>query len=205
MIETRESVSSNSTWHEFGQTRQTERMIVMNTTEHNQYGSKPLRIMLPINAKEDSRWGAQYAVRRHSEGTPLEVVLLNIGEPITQWQVLRFRKQQEIADFQSQRAQAFIEEASQVLLAENIPFRGIFKQGDIVFSILDAAEELNCDEIVMPKPKQGVMKLFSRDIALDIQRRQRGAHVVLVNKDGRPDRRSAAYAKQPSLRLFRSC
>ena len=176
----------------------------MNTSESYEYSARPLRIMVPINANDDSRWGLQYAVRRQIEGARLEVVLLNVGEPVTQWQVLRFRTQQEIADFQARRAQAFIEDASRILFAGDIPFRGIFRQGKIVFSILDAAEELICTEIVMPKPAPGVMKLFSRNIALNVQERKRSVHVVLVNHEGRPDRSAARHAKQSGLRLFRS-
>ena len=47
--------------------------------------------LLPINANADSRWGVRYALQRQLEGTPVEVVLLNVGEFVTQWQVLRFR------------------------------------------------------------------------------------------------------------------
>jgi len=156
-------------------------MSTLNRTEAN---AKALRILLPINASEDSRWGIQYALRRHREGSQLEVVLLNIGEPVTQWQVLRFRTQQEVAQFQSDRAQAFIEEASQLLAAENIPSRGIFKQGELVFSILDTAEELDCDEIVMPEPNRGMSSFFSSDIVSQVQHQQRGIPVVVVNSEG---------------------
>lgn len=36
----------------------------------------------------------------------------NVGEPVNQWQVLRFRTQQEVSQFQSESAQAFIEDAA---------------------------------------------------------------------------------------------
>ena len=156
----------------------------MNTSDQIRVKTELLRILVPISAKEDSRWGIQYALRRHHEGTPLEVILLNVGESITQWQVLRFRTQQEITQFQSERAQAFIEEATEFLTKENIPCRGIFKQGDIVFSILDTAEELDCDEIVMPTPKKWAGSFITRDIALDVQLRQRGVPVVFVDNKG---------------------
>jgi len=67
---------------------------------------------------------------------------------------LSSRTQQEIAQFQSERAQAFIEEAIVPLVAAQIPCRGFFKRGNIVFSILDTAEELDCHEIAMPVPKR---------------------------------------------------
>ena len=100
--------------------------------------------------------------------------------------MLRFRTQQEIAQFQSERAQAFIEEAVRPLAAASIPCRGFFKQGDVVFSILDTAEELDCDEIAMPVPKKGFMSHFSCDIVHAVKRRQRDVPVIAVSSDGMP-------------------
>ncbi len=148
--------------------------------------AKPLRLLVPINANQDSRWGVEYALRCHRQGLAVEVVLLNVGEPITQWEVLRFRTQQEIEQFQSERAQAFIEEASQPLAANEIACRGLFKQGKLVFSILDTAEELDCDEIVMPASKPWLACLFSSDVVSTVVHQQRGIPVVLVNGLGDP-------------------
>jgi hypothetical protein len=149
-------------------------------------GNRLLRILVPVNANEDSRWGVQYALCRHHEGRELEVVFLNVGEPITQWEVLRFRTQVEISQFQSERAQAFIEEASARLNAENIPCRGYFKQGNVVFSILDTAEELACDEIAMPKPSSCLLQWLSNNVSLTVKRQQRTVPVVFVDQAGAP-------------------
>lgn len=147
-------------------------------------GNQLLRILVPVNANEDSRWGIHYALRRHQEGRELEVILLNVGEPITQWEVLRFRTQVEISQFQSERAQAFIEEASAPLNAESILCRGYFKQGNVVFSILDFAEELACDEIAMPRPSNCLLQWLSNNISLTVKRQQRTVPVVFVDQAG---------------------
>lgn len=158
----------------------------MNTFEHATGQPKPLRLLIPINANADSRWGVRYALQRHLEGAAVEVILLNVGEIVTQWQVLRFRTQQEVAQFQSERAQAFIDEAGALLAAENIPYRGVFKQGDVVFSILDAAEEFDCDEIAMPAPQPGLSQLFSRAIVAGVARQQSNIPLVMVDREGLP-------------------
>lgn len=157
---------------------------VMSEKDRTGTAQRRLRLLVPINANEDSRWGVTYALRLHDEGRDVEVCFLNVGEIITQWQVLRFRTQVEIAKFQAERAEAFIEEASQPLVEKHIPYRGIFKQGDIVFSILDTAEELECDEIVMPQPHTGLFSVFSRDIVSSVLRRQRGAQLTMVDRNG---------------------
>ena len=182
MIRTENKLALSSKTYGFFQTQNLRGLTTMSTSDQTE--SKVLRLLVPINANEDSRWGIQYALRRHREGTDLEVILLNIGEPITQWQILRFRTQQEIEQFQSERAQAFIDEAAQLLVAEDIPYRGLFKQGELIFSILDAAEELDCDEIVMPASNKGIASLFSCSIVHAVQQQQRDVPVVLVNSEG---------------------
>lgn len=161
------------------------RKVAPMTTRHDSGGDKKLlRILVPINANEDSRRGVQYALRQKRAGREVEVILLHVGEPITQWQVLRFRTQQEIAQFQAERAQAFIEEASAALAAAGVPCRGLFRQGDVVFSILDTAEETECDEIAMPPPNKGLSSVFSRDLALAVRRRRRDIPVIAVSDNG---------------------
>ena len=176
--------ASNDRACQFIHTQQLPGADAMSTRDQTEVSARPLRLLVPINANQASRWGVQYALRRQREGVAVEVVLLNVGEPITQWEVLRFRTQQEIEQFQSERAQAFIEEASQALAENNIAYRGVFKQGKLAFSILDTAEELACDEIVLPLPKAWLSALFSNDVVSTVVDQQRGIPVVLVDSHG---------------------
>ena len=153
---------------------------------HPQAATRKRRLLLPINASEESRWGLKYARQLHESGTPVEAILLNVGEPVTQWQVLRFRTQQEIAEFQSLRAQTFIDDASEQLQGVGIPWRGVYRQGEVVFSILDAAEELDCDEVVMPTHGSCLSNIFCRPMAVEVRRQQRHVPVVTVDSRGAP-------------------
>lgn len=143
-----------------------------------------VRLLIPVNGSENSLWAVKYALRLQSAGRSLEVVVLNVGEPVNQWQVMQFRTQQEIGQFQSRKAQSCIDEAIRPLTAGNVLCRGLFKQGEVVFSILDTAEELECDEIVLPRKKERWAGLFGRSIVQDIVRSQRSVPVVLVNNLG---------------------
>ncbi|MFA7322556.1 MAG: hypothetical protein WC000_13915, partial [Dokdonella sp.] len=93
----------------------------MNTLNTPDSDVEVLRLLVPINANEDSRWSIRYALRRQQESRAVEVILLNVGEPITEWEVLRFRTQQEISRFQEESAQRFIGEATAPLMTANIP------------------------------------------------------------------------------------
>ena len=176
--------ASNDRACQFIHTQQLPGADAMSTRDQTEVSARPLRLLVPINANQHSRWGVQYALRCQRQGVLVEVILLNVGEPITQWEVLRFRTRQEIEQFQSERAQAFIEEASQELAENDIAYRGVFKQGELVFSILDTAEELDCDEIVMPSPKSWLSGLFSGDIVSTVVKQQRAIPVVFVDDQG---------------------
>ncbi len=146
---------------------------------------QPLRLLIPITAAEDSRWGIRYALRLKAEGSRIEVIFLNVGEIITDWQALRFRTQAELARFQSERAQAFIDEASAPLLEHDIPFRGLFRRGNPVFCIPDVAEELDCHRIVLPLPPGRICRFFSQNLTDTIMQKNHVARIITVDQDGR--------------------
>ena len=143
------------------------------------------RLLVPLTADEDSRWGVAYARQLHAAGTDVEVCLLNVGETVHSWELLRSRTEAEIAAFQADRAASFIEEAGRSLGAEGILFRGLFRRGEVVFTLLDVAEELQCDEIVVPRSQGGLLGCLSRGIVADIRRRQRRIPIVTVDAGGR--------------------
>lgn len=58
------------------------------------------------------------------------------------------------------------------------------RYGPLVFSILDAAEELDCDEIVVPAPHKGPFRILSHDVVANLLAQQRSVHVVAVSKNG---------------------
>jgi hypothetical protein len=145
------------------------------------------RLLLPIDATARSRWGIAYARALRRRGQAIEATLLSIGEPVTNWEVLRFRTHDEIARFQAERARYFLEEAAQPLTADGIPCRTLFREGEVVFEILDAAEQLDCTEIVLPAPAPRLIALFSDDTVRKILRQQRGIPVVIVDENGLPD------------------
>ncbi|MFB0934524.1 MAG: universal stress protein [Propionivibrio sp.] len=143
-----------------------------------------MRLLIPVNGSENSLWAVKYALRLQAAGLSPEAVVLSVGEPVNQWQVMQFRTQQEIGQFQSRKAQSCIDEAVRLLESGGVSCRGLFKQGDVVFSILDTAEELECDEIVLPRKKERWAGLFGRSVVQDIVRSQRSIPVVVVNNRG---------------------
>jgi len=143
------------------------------------------RLLLPIDATERSRWGIGYALALHRAGQRIEATLLSIAEPITDGRILRFRT--PIARFQAERARHLLEEAAQALTGEGIRCRTLFREGEIVFEILDAAEQLECTEIVLPAPAPRLLALFSDDTVRKVLRQRREIPVVVVDQNGVPN------------------
>lgn len=165
----------------------------MNTPLENQFvvdarGANTLKLLLPVDATERSRWGINYAIERKRSGRNVAVVLLFVAEPVTSWQVLRFLKQEEVRRFQVERGNYLLEDAAQALEQAGIPVQMNYREGEIVFQILDVAEQLECDEIVLPMPYPRWTRLFALDIVREVVRRQRTVPVVTVNPTSTPAR-----------------
>jgi hypothetical protein len=144
-----------------------------------------LKLLLPVDATERSRWGINYALWRMQSGYDVAVSLLLVAEAVTSWQVLRFRGQEEVRRFQAERGRLLLDDAAKPLEQAGIPTRKYFQEGDIAFQILDAAEQLGCDEIVLPLPYPRWVSLFSVDIVRSVAHGQRSIPVVAVNPRGR--------------------
>lgn len=157
--------------------------------------NRPLRILVPVNASEDSRWGLRYAVRRQQAGRPVDVVLLHVSEPVVAWQVLRFRTQMEIADWQAARSEAMLADAGRLLDNACIKYRAMHRLGDVVFSILDTAEQLACRRIVMPVEEPFWLRWFSRDIVHRTRKAQRDVPIVMIDSAGFPARASGTRCR----------
>ncbi|MBK9606300.1 MAG: universal stress protein [Betaproteobacteria bacterium] len=100
------------------------------------YGAGALKLLLPVDATARSRWGIQYAKTCQQGGRDVAVTLLFVAEPVTSWQVLRFRTQEEIRRFQSERANFLLADAAQALEQAGVPVQMQYREGDIAFHIL---------------------------------------------------------------------
>lgn len=143
------------------------------------------RVLIPIDATERSRWAIRHVLDAHQAGVKLEVHLLFVAEPITRWEVLRFRTQAEIAKFQAERAQWLLADAAQSLRGAGVAVECHFRTGDISFEILDAAEQLACARVVLPRPRPRWQNLLVRDVVREVLRRARSTRVETVDPTGR--------------------
>ena len=147
-------------------------------------GGQVTRLLIPITANPASRRAVSYALARQAAGEAVEVLLLNVGEPIDQWQVLRSWTRRQVDEFQQASAQAFIDEASAPLLQSGVSCRGFYRQGAIVQTILDFAQETGCTAIVVPAPAKGWRQLVTHGIVEVLLKRARSIPIITVDDEG---------------------
>jgi nucleotide-binding universal stress UspA family protein len=151
----------------------------------------PQRLLIPIDATERSRWALRYALAQRDQ--PLHVDLLFVAEPVNRLEVLRFRTQAEIADFQNKSAQWLLDDAAQPLRSAGISVRSHFREGDVPNEIVQAAEQLGAHAIVMPPPHPLWVNFLTRGIVRKVLRRSRATPIVHVDRNGKPiEQHSAA-------------
>jgi len=146
--------------------------------------AKSLRLLVPVASFKGALAGIHYAVRRRTADQEVDVCLLHVEEPIDQWEILRTANVQDAQ--RRQKVEGTLTQVSRCLVAEGIPFAAFVRSGSTVFTILDAAEQLDCDEIAVPRPRGGWRRIFSRDIVATLLTRQRGIPIVVVDSDGVP-------------------
>lgn len=141
-----------------------------------------LRMLIPVARGEQFPAAVRYAIRRHNMGKKVHVCLLHVKEPLKQWDLLRTPWPEERK--LRQRIENDLSLASGPLNDHGIPYAAYLRAGSVVFAILDAAEELDCHEIVVPLPHSGWWRIFSRNVVATLCMRQRGIPVVTVARDG---------------------
>lgn len=140
------------------------------------------RLLIPIDATEGSRRGLHHALDLARRGEAVEACLLYIVAPARDWEVLRFRTEQEIHQHFQQRSEVFLAEASAPLGAAGIPCRTYFREQEPVFGILDLAEQLDCTGIVMPRPDW--LDFHASGMVRRLRHARRAIPVILIDADG---------------------
>lgn len=150
--------------------------------------SRSTHLLIPVDATERSHWGIQYALRQQRDGKPVRVTMLFVAVPPDDWRILRFKTESEILRFQIGRGRILLEEAASILRQAGIDVQCLVREGNIVSQILDAAEQCECDAVVLPLPHSRLLKLWSADLVREVIRRAGPISILTVNAKGTPDR-----------------
>lgn len=141
-----------------------------------------LRLLIPVKDGDDAVHAIAYAIRRRAEGGRVAVCLLHVEEAVSA-DTQKPHRPRVLG--RGQRRDVFCD-AMRMLAGLDIEFSAYVRPGPLVFTILDAAEELDCGEIVLPEPPKGWLRFLSRNVVTTLLSRQRSVRVVTVCKDGLP-------------------
>lgn len=140
------------------------------------------RFLIPVKKGSDARRAISYAIRRRAEGCDVSVCLLHVEEQFDGKSTKDFWLWQ--SPLGKTRQRKIFTTAMEMLSGLDIEVAAYVRYGAVVFTILDAAEELDCHEIVIPAPPAGMLRWLSRNVVTALLTRQRSVQVVLARQDG---------------------
>jgi hypothetical protein len=150
----------------------------------NSPDSKLLHLLVPIRRAPDVISGACYAKNLLVHGSRIKVSLLHVTKPRREDPAFHSFTT-GIDQVEEEHAEAMLKEAALHLHECQIPHRTYIISGDIVFSILDAAELLGCHEIVLPALQHRFwLRPFSGGLIGKIMQSAREVPVITVDSSG---------------------
>jgi len=157
--------------------------------------TRQLKLLIPVDAVNSVRGATQYAARRKADGLDVHATLLHVAAPVYGGEILWFRTREDIAQFRARAGRALLEQAAAPLREAGVEVRLEQREGDVTFAVADAAEQLGCDEIVLPRQYPRWVSLLAGDPFAELWHRQSGTPMVAVDEYGSPLRRKPAIVR----------
>lgn len=145
-------------------------------------GQRTQRLLIPIKGLDDAGPAIAYASRRRADGVPVRIALLHVEALVAPWPIRG--EGQYVRMHRRPRIGHVFTESQRILESLDIEYTTHLTSGPLVFSILDAAEQLACSEIVVPTPGRLHMRFLSRNIVSTLLTWQRAVPVITVNQRG---------------------
>ncbi|HZV65725.1 MAG TPA: universal stress protein [Telluria sp.] len=142
------------------------------------------RLLVPVKQLGDVDAALAYVARAYG-AAPVRLLLLHVKSPPSALPLLDMPAQHAMATEEG-AAGALLAQAGRQCEARALQHSGFILSGDVAFSILDAAESLDCDEIVMTRHGDWMHRLFSSETVRKVERMRRHVPLVLVDADGAP-------------------
>jgi nucleotide-binding universal stress UspA family protein len=117
-----------------------------------------MKILLPVDGSAASLRAVRFAIRLAGAGLDTRVVLANVQEPSTLYELV-VAHDPNVIEQVSAAAGAHILETAQGLLTEaNIVFESEVASGDPAHTIIDIVERFGCDMVVMGASGSGALR-----------------------------------------------
>jgi nucleotide-binding universal stress UspA family protein len=107
------------------------------------------KILLPVDGSDGCLRAVKHATHIAGMLKDLEVHLINVQPTGDDWMVRRMIKKEELAKMEQEWAEDAMAPAREVLQAADVRFLEHCVQGDVGPTLVQQAEALGCDQIVM--------------------------------------------------------
>ena len=108
-----------------------------------------MKILLPVDGSEFSLEAVRFAIRMVADGLRADVVLANVQEPATLYELIVAHNAEVIEQVSAEAGLHALQSAQALLDAADISYEKEVAQGDPAHTIVDIVERFGCDVIVM--------------------------------------------------------
>lgn len=118
----------------------------------------PMKILLPVDGSEASLEAVRHALQLVREGLQASVVLANVQEPATLYEML-LAHDPEVIEQVSARAGLHLMEPARTLVEQaEVPYELEVAKGDPAHTLIDILENFGCDMVVMGARGMGILR-----------------------------------------------
>lgn len=117
-----------------------------------------MKILLPVDGSEVSLQAVRFAIRLAREGLNTSVVLANVQEPATLYEMMMAHDPTVLASVAAAAGAHALEPAQALLVQAGIAFESEVANGDAAHAIVDIVERFACDLVVMGASGMGDLR-----------------------------------------------
>lgn len=117
-----------------------------------------LKLLVPVDGSDSAKRALRHALNLCGCNCEVELNLLNVQEPIVDWEVRRFLRDEEIDQMLRQKAEDILVEAEAAVVEAGCRSNRHVAIGDVAQAIVDQAATLACDQIVMGTHGRGAFQ-----------------------------------------------
>ena len=118
-----------------------------------------MKILLPVDGSKASLAAVELLVRLCDEGLHADVVLANVQEPASLYELLRLHDAQAIERISAGAAATALEAAQMLLERAGIEYESVVGHGDPAHTLVELIERHGCDAVFMGSRGLGTLRI----------------------------------------------
>jgi nucleotide-binding universal stress UspA family protein len=108
-----------------------------------------MKIMVPVDGSEEALDAVRYALRLRDEGLQISLVLANVQEPMYLYEIVMARDAELLRRIGAEVSEHALGNAESLVKDSGIDYEMVAGTGDPSHTLVDLAEDYQCDMIVM--------------------------------------------------------